>query len=269
MFLASKSKKNKKKKAKSKSNGDNAHAGDTKQAPDQENEGPEEEHDPDSPVDEHEAHDTATESSTVPAAELATPAVLPLTEDPKEQNGDSTNGEYAAQNEDTPLQSAEPAKATTDTPNTAFTDSTATASELAINSSSIAHTVPDIESNTSNNTAEPHNLSRETEERLAAAAKERDDLRLEVTELRKSLESIQQQHEEQLASFRTQVEEAESGKEHAETQYKTLLGKVNTIRAQLGERLKADAVCACLQFKKAEDSANADSRRTWLKHEHR
>lgn len=90
-------------------------------------------------------------------------------------------------------------------------------------------------------TKEPPN---DAEERLAAAARERDELRLEVTELRKSLESIQQQHEDKLASLKTQVEDAESGKEHAEVQYKTLLGKVNTIRAQLGERLKADAVCA-------------------------
>ena len=37
------------------------------------------------------------------------------------------------------------------------------------------------------------------------------------------------------------MEEAQSGKERAEEQYKTLLGKVNAIRSQLGERLKADA----------------------------
>lgn len=88
----------------------------------------------------------------------------------------------------------------------------------------------------------------DTEDRLAAAALERDQLRAEVTQLRKSLESIQQRHEAELSQTQTQIEETRSGKEHAETRYQKLLGQVNVIKAQLGERLKADAVsgiCVC------------------------
>jgi predicted nuclease with TOPRIM domain len=78
-------------------------------------------------------------------------------------------------------------------------------------------------------------------------------LRLEVTELRKSLESIQSKHEgqstegaeskqEELQSLREELEEANESKEHFESQYNSLLGRVNTIKTTLGNRLKADAV---------------------------
>jgi hypothetical protein len=94
----------------------------------------------------------------------------------------------------------------------------------------------------------------ETTARLDAIAKERDALRQEVIELRRSLESIQSQHEgqttegaqsahdEEIQSLREELEEANEGKEHFETQYKNLLGRVNTIKTSLGDRLKADAV---------------------------
>lgn len=70
---------------------------------------------------------------------------------------------------------------------------------------------------------------------------ERDLLRAEVTQLRKSLESLQDKHSEEVSGVREELEQSQQEKEHAETQYKNLLGKVTTIRAQLGERLKADA----------------------------
>ncbi|KAI4612563.1 hypothetical protein J4E80_007297 [Alternaria sp. BMP 0032] len=89
--------------------------------------------------------------------------------------------------------------------------------------------------------------------RLDAVAKERDALRQEVTELRKSLEEVQNKqstgtsdeshanHEEEMRSLREELDEANEGKEHFETQYKNLLGRVNTIKTSLGDRLKADA----------------------------
>lgn len=82
----------------------------------------------------------------------------------------------------------------------------------------------------------------ETEARLEALARERSALRDEVTELRKSLEELQGKHEEELGSLRAELEETQSEKEHTETQYRNLLGRVNTIKSQLGERLKSDAV---------------------------
>ncbi|KAL8704085.1 MAG: hypothetical protein Q9201_002746 [Fulgogasparrea decipioides] len=85
---------------------------------------------------------------------------------------------------------------------------------------------------------------------LEALAQERTALRDEVAQLRRSLEEIKEKHDEDVSTIRGQLEERTSEKEHAETQYRNLLGKVNTIRSQLGERLKADA----------EDLAQARSR---------
>lgn len=83
----------------------------------------------------------------------------------------------------------------------------------------------------------------ETKAKLDTLASERATLQAEVAQLRRSLEEVQERHEEDLTSVREQLAAARDEKEHAETQYHTLLGKVNTIRSQLGERLKADAVC--------------------------
>lgn len=84
----------------------------------------------------------------------------------------------------------------------------------------------------------------DTSARLDAIARERDALRQEVTELRKSLESIQEKHEEEIGNLQGELEEANETKDHFETQYKNLLGRVNTIKTSLGDRLKADAVSA-------------------------
>ncbi len=84
--------------------------------------------------------------------------------------------------------------------------------------------------------------SADTDERLEALAKERNALREEVAQVRRSLEEIQEKHEVELSSIREQLAETQGEKEQAELQYRSLLGKVNTIKSQLGERLKADAV---------------------------
>lgn len=93
-----------------------------------------------------------------------------------------------------------------------------------------------------------------TSAQLDAIAEERDALRQEVVELRKSLETLQSKHEngsagqdqshneEEIRNLREELEEANESKEHFETQYKNLLGRVNTIKTSLGDRLKADAV---------------------------
>jgi chromosome segregation ATPase len=81
----------------------------------------------------------------------------------------------------------------------------------------------------------------ETSARLDALQQERDNLRAQVSELRKSLEGLREKHDEELSGVKEELEQTQESKEQAESQYKTLLGKVNTIRSQLGERLKADA----------------------------
>ncbi|KAK5190789.1 hypothetical protein LTR92_009442 [Exophiala xenobiotica] len=81
----------------------------------------------------------------------------------------------------------------------------------------------------------------DTAARFEALVKDRDALRLEVTELRKSLEELQSKHTVELETAQNELAEAQTEKENAEEQYQSLLGKVNTIRSQLGDRLKADA----------------------------
>lgn len=90
--------------------------------------------------------------------------------------------------------------------------------------------------------------SSDTEARLEALARDRFALTEEVAELRRSLEEIQNKHQEELGGVRDQLEEAQGEKEHAESRYQDLLGKVGTIRSQLGERLKADAVGQACTF---------------------
>lgn len=93
-------------------------------------------------------------------------------------------------------------------------------------------------------------------------SQEREALRVEVEQLRKSLEEIQGKHSQEISSIksqhsaelseaegkhseevstiRTELEDTQAAKEQAETQYQHLLGRINTIKASLGERLKAD-----------------------------
>ena len=104
--------------------------------------------------------------------------------------------------------------------------------------------------------------SSETAARLDAMQQERDNLRAEVSELRRSIETLQEKHSEELGAVREELEQSQESKEQAETQYRNLLGKVNTIRSQLGERLKADA--AELEQKREEieqlEANNASAR---------
>lgn len=109
--------------------------------------------------------------------------------------------------------------------------------------------------------------------RLEAMSQEREALRVEVEQLRKALEGLQgkhadeistikgqyaeelsniqtkhseevitikDQHKEEVSAIRAELDECESAKEQAETQYQSLLGRINTIKSSLGERLKAD-----------------------------
>ncbi|QSZ31580.1 hypothetical protein DSL72_001147 [Monilinia vaccinii-corymbosi] len=109
--------------------------------------------------------------------------------------------------------------------------------------------------------------------RLEAMTAERQALRAEVEQLRKSLEDIQgkrteedsttqgqnsevlssieekykeeiaalkSQHAEEISTVQAELEETESSRDSWESQYHTLLTRVNTIKTTLGERLKAD-----------------------------
>ena len=125
-------------------------------------------------------------------------------------------------------------------------DHTREESTKASSSSNTAPT-PNLQQNGATNRSDADEASaKDIDAKLEALAKEREALRDEVAELRKSLESLQEKHDEEISDIRGQLEETQGEKEHAETQYRTLLGKVNTIKTQLGERLKADAVCVHL-----------------------
>lgn len=88
----------------------------------------------------------------------------------------------------------------------------------------------------------PRNASDTTDasNRLEVMSQDREALRAEVGQLRKSLEDLQTKHDEEISSIRAELEESESAREHAQTQYQTLLGKINTIKSTLGERMAAD-----------------------------
>src|SRR5690349_5197246 len=76
--------------------------------------------------------------------------------------------------------------------------------------------------------------------RLEAMSQDREALRAEVEKLRRALEDIQERHDEELSTARSELEESELAKEQAQSQYQNLLGRVNTIKSTLGERLAAD-----------------------------
>lgn len=92
---------------------------------------------------------------------------------------------------------------------------------------------------------DPHDLTSddaETKDRFDALVRDRDSLRAEVTDMRKSLEDLQSKHNADMETLQRKLEDAETKKEQAETQFQNLLERVNTIKSQLGERMKEDAV---------------------------
>ncbi|CAL5869998.1 uncharacterized protein PFLUO_LOCUS4231 [Penicillium psychrofluorescens] len=87
----------------------------------------------------------------------------------------------------------------------------------------------------------PTSDGNEPKDRFDALVRDRDSLRAEVTDMRKSLEEIQSKHSAEMETLQQRLDDAESKKEQAETQFQKLLERVNTIKSQLGERLKEDA----------------------------
>ncbi len=71
-------------------------------------------------------------------------------------------------------------------------------------------------------------------------SQDREALRLEVEQLRRQLESIQESHSQETTQLRADLDESEAAREHAETQYQTLLNRVEKIKETLGDRLKRD-----------------------------
>lgn len=104
-------------------------------------------------------------------------------------------------------------------------------------------------------------MSTNSESRFDALVRDRDCLRVEVTEMRKSLENIQLKHQEEMGILQQNLDESESKKEHAEHQFQKLLERVNILKSQLGERLKEDAVCLPF-FPSALSLANTGTGRT-------
>jgi flagellar biosynthesis chaperone FliJ len=60
--------------------------------------------------------------------------------------------------------------------------------------------------------------------------------------MRKSLEEIQSKHRADMEALQQKLDDAESKKEQAETQFQKLMERVNAIKSQLGARLKEDEV---------------------------
>lgn len=70
--------------------------------------------------------------------------------------------------------------------------------------------------------------------------KEREALRVEVEQLRKQLESIQENHQTEVSQLQIELEDSNAARETAEEQYQTLLGRVEKIKETLSDRLKRD-----------------------------
>ncbi|KAJ5307196.1 hypothetical protein N7476_007852 [Penicillium atrosanguineum] len=90
-------------------------------------------------------------------------------------------------------------------------------------------------------TCDPSSSDAEPKDRFDALVRDRDSLRAEVTDMRKSLEEIQSRHKADMESLQQKLEDSETKKEQAETQFQNLLERVNTIKSQLGQRMKEDA----------------------------
>ncbi|KAJ5772818.1 hypothetical protein N7457_007714 [Penicillium paradoxum] len=104
----------------------------------------------------------------------------------------------------------------------------------------------DVQSNPASDGTEP-------KDRFDALVRDRDSLRAEVADMRKSLEQIQSKHTADMEALQQKLDDAESKKEQAETQFQKLLERVNTIKSQLGERLKEDAEELALARSQIED----------------
>ncbi|KAI5285713.1 hypothetical protein KEM54_000354 [Ascosphaera aggregata] len=112
-------------------------------------------------------------------------------------------------------------------------------------------------------TIPPSTTSAESGPSFDALVRDRDSLRAEVTELRKSLEAIQAKTNDEREELQRTLEVVRGEKETAEHRFRDLLGKVNTIKSQLGERLKADAeeITQCRQrIEELEEQNTALSR---------
>jgi len=79
-------------------------------------------------------------------------------------------------------------------------------------------------------------------QKMEAVARERDTLLQKITELRQTLENIQEKHAQDIVDLRTRAETAEQDKEESDQKYNDLRDRVTDIRATLGERLKSNAV---------------------------
>ncbi|KAI0391018.1 hypothetical protein F5Y17DRAFT_468502 [Xylariaceae sp. FL0594] len=76
-----------------------------------------------------------------------------------------------------------------------------------------------------------------TTARLHVMSEENEALKAEVEELKKQLEKSKSTHIEETAQLKSELEEVEAAKEHAEEQYQTLLGRVEKIKESVGNRL--------------------------------
>lgn len=91
-------------------------------------------------------------------------------------------------------------------------------------------------------TDNPASNEAEPKDRFDALVRDRDSLRAEVTDMRKSLEEIQSKHRLDMEALQQKLDDTETKKEQAETQFQKLMERVNAIKSQLGERLKEDEV---------------------------
>lgn len=88
--------------------------------------------------------------------------------------------------------------------------------------------------------------------------------------MRKSLEEIQSKHRADMEALQQKLDDAESKKEQAETQFQKLMERVNAIKSQLGARLKEDEVRDHVSHTSFHGLIlTVQNRRNWLKRDPR
>jgi chromosome segregation ATPase len=162
-----------------------------------------------------------------------------VVEDPKEQDAQQEVDEASADELETPV-TEQPPVLKDEPPSVQESNTNTNGHGTAEKINGHGHTPRSTEP-AEQKTADPSpSSSSSTTAKLEAMSAEREALRQEVEQLRRQLETISASHTDEVSQLRTDLEESEAAKDHAETQYQNLLGRVEKIKQTLGDRLKRD-----------------------------
>ncbi|EEP80866.1 conserved hypothetical protein [Uncinocarpus reesii 1704] len=108
----------------------------------------------------------------------------------------------------------------------------------------------------------------ESDPRFEALVRDRDSLRVEVVEMRRTLEQIQSKHDEEMEALQNKLQETQNEKHNAETQFRNLLGKeeLSLARSRIeelegqNETLKSEVETKSAQVESLEEEGEQRSK---------